>query len=85
MFNLDVSFILNQFKGNGYQNGGENCAFLQCQPFERYLYLGISRDIISSGAHIYYYIDVLKFSKSHRNAPAPKSLFNLELSTSLVF
>ena len=45
---------------NDYQNGGENCAFLQCQPCKRYLYLGISQDIRSGCAHIYYYIDVPK-------------------------
>ena len=75
MFNLDVSFILNQFKVNGYQNGGENCVFLQCQPFKRYLYLGISRDIISSGAPIYYYIDVLKNSAKVTGMHLHRSLY----------
>ena len=67
---------------NEYQNIGENCAFLHCGPCRRYLYAGASQDIRSSSSHMYYYIVVLKSSKTHRNAPAPESLFNLQPSTS---
>ena len=45
---------------NDYQNAEENFAFLQCGPWKRYLYVGISQDIRTSCSLMYYYINVLK-------------------------
>ena len=67
---------------NEYQNAGEYCAFLQCEPCRGYPYVGRSQDIRSSSLHIYYYTVVLTNFAKFKGTQLHRSLFstcNLQL------
>ena len=51
-------------------------AFLQCGPSRRYLYAGISQDIMSSSTHMYCYIVILKNLAKLTGIHLHRSLFS---------